>query len=78
VIVNTDIEDRLMSNEIKEKMGLVKFGVISEIDGRLYFTDFHINGKGRFENTRSDIALLTLVKERIEKEINDIWRITLK
>ena len=56
-----------------DRKHLVKFGSIHEDEnGRLCFTGFTVDGRNRFEQTNTSIALLTLIKERLEKEIADI------
>ena len=50
---------------------LKAFGIIFEDqEGQLHFNNFNIVCGDRFRDARSDIVLLTLVKERIEKEIS--------
>jgi len=46
------------------------FGIVAEDgDGKLVAAYFIIDGGDRFKNTCSEIAILTLIKERFEKEI---------
>jgi len=54
----------------REKGKIIKFGSITEEDGVLVFKHFNIDCENRFES--ADIAMLTLVKDRIVKEIDEI------
>lgn len=49
---------------------IITFGNVTEHhDGRLKVSCFNIEGGDRFKDTPSDVVILTLIKERIEKEI---------
>lgn len=53
---------------------ILKFGTISETeDGQLHFKGFHIDCNNEYE--RGDIAILSLTRDRIIQEINEILKI---
>ena len=50
---------------------ILTFGIVFENDKRdLNVHGFHIHYGERFKNAPTNVPLLTLIKERIEKEIN--------
>ena len=47
---------------------MIKFGDIFEVNGILHFENFHVDGNDEFPNPQE--ALLTLVRDRIQKELD--------
>ena len=50
---------------------IIKFGTILEnMKGQLEFYGFHINGADKY--TSSDVAILSLVVQRIQRELDNL------